>query len=138
MVRGVASPAVDNVAVAEPVESVVGCVTCTPPESAENVTTTPEIRSFDEFLASTVMVAVAEPSDGIELTLDIAVSEAATTGGVVVPVPVPVPVPVVPVVPVVPEVPDSPVIDVRLPPHPAMSAAVRHITVTNLRIIIIP
>jgi hypothetical protein len=77
MVRGVESPAVDRVASAAPLVSVVAWVIATPPESAANATVTPEIRSFEELRASTVMVAVAEPSEGIEVALLIAVSELA-------------------------------------------------------------
>ena len=79
MVRVTESPAVDSVAVAAPVASVVPCVTAMPPELAEKVTSTPEIRSLAEFRARTVMVAVVEPSDGIDVALVIAVSDEATT-----------------------------------------------------------
>jgi hypothetical protein len=99
MIRIEGSPAMLRVATAAPVASVVALVTATPPESAAKVTTTPEIKLFVELRARTVMVADAEPSDGMDVALEVAVSEAALT--VVV-----VPVPVVPLVPVVDDVED--------------------------------
>jgi hypothetical protein len=81
---------------------------------------------FDEFLARTVMVADTEPSEGMDVTLDMAVSVAGTTVAVVVPV--------VPVVPVV-VVPDSPVMACGLPPHAANNAAAAtQAIIRNLRI----
>jgi hypothetical protein len=110
MVLGVVSPAVERTAVAAPLAPVVACVTAMPPESDENVTGTLAIKLFAVLSASAVMVALADPSDGMEVALVATVSAAAVAGGVVVPVPV-VPVPVVPV-PVVP----VPVLLVPLPP----------------------
>jgi hypothetical protein len=109
-------------------------VTATPPELAENATVTPEIKSFAEFRASTVIVAVVVPSAEMDDALDIAVSEAGVTVGVVVPVPVPVvPVPVV-VDPVV-LVPVSPVIDLELPPQAASTRAPTKTSIDNLRML---
>jgi hypothetical protein len=123
------SPAVERVAVAEPVASVVAWVTAMPPELAANVTTTPEIRLLAELRAKTVMVAGAEPSEGIDVTLDVAVSDAGTTVGVVVVVVV-----VVPVDPVVPAVVEPEVLsEVELPPHAASSIALKPSTIANLR-----
>jgi hypothetical protein len=81
MVRGLLSPAVVKVASADPVVSVVPCVTATPPELDEKVTRTPEMRSFAALRAKTVMVALAEPSAGMDDALDTAVSEAGLTAG---------------------------------------------------------
>jgi hypothetical protein len=117
MVLVVESPAVDRVAVADPLASVVPVTTAIPPESAENVTATPDIRSFDALRASTVMVAVAEPSEGMEVALEVAVSDEA----VAVPV-VPVPVPVEP----------APVIVWEPPPQPARTAAANQPMIDNL------
>ncbi len=92
------------------------------------------MRSFDELRANTVMIAVVEPSEAMDVALDVAVSDAGTTVGVVV---------VVPVVPVVPEVPEvpvvdvavSPVIDLDVPPQPAARTPSKTI-IDNLRIVI--
>jgi hypothetical protein len=77
IVRGVGSPAVERVAFAAPLLSVVPLPTAMPPEDAENVTATPEIRLFDASRASTVMAAVVEPSDRIDCALLVAVMDAA-------------------------------------------------------------
>jgi hypothetical protein len=126
IVRGVLSPAVDKVAVASPFVSVVACVIATPPELAENDTTTPEIRSFAELRASTVIVAVAEPSEGIDVALLIAVSEAGvwTWEPLLVPLEVPL------LVPPLEEL--SPVI-VLAPPQAASRTAARQPSIANLR-----
>jgi hypothetical protein len=76
MVLRVESPAVDKVAVAAPTASVVACVTARPPEVAANATVTPGIRLFFVSRARTVMVAVVEPSDRMDVALVIAVSDA--------------------------------------------------------------
>jgi hypothetical protein len=75
MVLTVESPAVDNVALAAPVASVVACVTARPPEVAENATVTPGIRLLVASRARTVMVAVVEPSERMDVALVIAVSD---------------------------------------------------------------
>jgi hypothetical protein len=75
MVLIVESPAVDKVALAAPVASVVACVTARPPEVAANATVTPDIRLLFASRARTVMVAVVEPSDRIDVALVIAVSD---------------------------------------------------------------
>jgi hypothetical protein len=76
MVRGVDTPAVERVAIAEPVESVTGWVTSKPPDVDSKLTGTPAMRLFDELSASTVIVAVTEPSDGMDVALLVAVSAA--------------------------------------------------------------
>jgi len=67
IVRGVASPAVERVAVAAPLESVVEEITAMPPELAANVTGTSATRLWAAFRARTVMVAVVEPSEAMEV-----------------------------------------------------------------------
>ena len=74
IVRVVELAAVESVAVAEPVVSVVAhpllpFVTTRPPELALKQTCTPAIKLLSLFRARAVMVAVAEPSDGIVVTL---------------------------------------------------------------------
>jgi hypothetical protein len=74
IVRSVESPAVESVAVAEPLVSVVTqplvpLLTTSPPELAVKQTCAPAIRLLLLFLARATMVAVAEPSEGMVATL---------------------------------------------------------------------
>jgi hypothetical protein len=102
-----------------------------PPALAVKVTATPGIRVLDALLASTVMVAPEDPSDGIVGTLDLIEIDAAVT----------VPPPEVP-----PEVPlelppleDPTVPSVALPlPQPASRARLRQVITDNLRIALVP
>ena len=130
--RNDGSPAVDSVASAEPVASVVACVTATPPEVALKVTGTPAIRLFDASRTSAVMVAVVDPSE--RMVGELVVRVTAATVGVTVVVPVAPVEPVVPVVvPVV--VADSPVIDFDVPPQPASTTIPNQAMIDNLRIL---
>jgi hypothetical protein len=64
IVRTELSPAVVNVAAAEPSAPVFAPAALTPPEDAVNVTGTPETRTLFASRAYAVMVAEAEPSEG--------------------------------------------------------------------------
>jgi hypothetical protein len=100
---GVAVPEA-SVAVAVPVESVVPVVVVIFPELAANVTATPLTAALLEFLATTLIVAELEPSEGMVAVLVVTVRLAT--------------VEVVPVVPV-PELLPPAVAKVEPPPHAA-------------------
>jgi hypothetical protein len=116
MVRSELSPAVTSVAVAAPLESVTAGEPETPPDDAVNVTGTPAISVLEVSRTNAVIVALADPSEGIVAVLVVAVTTAAATEP---PPPVPVPVPPLPVAPGANALPSG-----SLPPPQAASSSV--------------
>jgi hypothetical protein len=119
-----------RVAVAVPVASVVACTTVMLPALDEKVTVTPLTTALAESFATTVTVADADPSEGIDATLLDTVRVAAV-------VPVAGPEVQVPVVVLPPPVPPLSLLQpLSLPPQPAIASVMtsRAVIDANVRI----
>ena len=129
--RNEPSPAVDRVAVAAPLVSVVAAVTATPPDVAVKVTGTPAMRLLVESLTRAVITAVVEPSDKMLGVLVVTVTTA-TVGLTEPPEEEPLDEPPEDEPPL--EEPDpDPVMVCEPPPQAANSVAARQAKNRNLR-----